>query len=137
MVSGFANGPGDLDSIPGRAIPKTQDMVFDTTLLNIQHYKIRVKWSNPWKEVAPSPISWCRSYRKGSFRVTLNYVVNFTQIIGISFAFSRSYKMLYLHRRHIHTRRNSSETSRQIHLPRKQRLINRKFQLLKLVGYSY
>ena len=29
-------------------------------------------------------------------------------------------------RRHHHTRRNPSETSRQIHLPRKQRLINRK-----------
>ena len=28
--------------------------------------------------------------------------------------------------RHLHTRRNPSETSRQIHLPRKQRLINRK-----------
>ena len=32
----------------------------------------------------------------------------------------------YIYRRHFHTRRNLSETSRQIHLPRKQRLINRK-----------
>ena len=29
----FANGPGDLGSIPGRVIPKTLKMVLDTTLL--------------------------------------------------------------------------------------------------------
>ena len=37
----FANGPGDLRSIPGRVIPKTQKMVLDTSLLNTQHYKVR------------------------------------------------------------------------------------------------
>ena len=40
---GFANGPGDLGSIPGRVIPKTLKMVLDTTLLNTQHYKVRFK----------------------------------------------------------------------------------------------
>ncbi len=39
----FANGPGDLGSIPGRVIPKTQKMVLDATLLNTQHYKVRIK----------------------------------------------------------------------------------------------
>ena len=39
----FANGPGDLGSIPGRVIPKTQKMVLDTSLLNTQHYKVRIK----------------------------------------------------------------------------------------------
>ena len=39
----FANGPGDWGSIPGRVIPKTQKMVLDTTLLNTQHYKVRIK----------------------------------------------------------------------------------------------
>ena len=39
----FANGPGDLGSIPGRVIPKTLKMVLDTTLLNTQHYKARFK----------------------------------------------------------------------------------------------
>ena len=39
----FANGPGDLGSIPGRVIPKTQKMVLDASLLNTQHYKIRIK----------------------------------------------------------------------------------------------
>ena len=39
----FANGPGDLGSIPGRVIPKTQKMVLDASLLNTQHYKVRTK----------------------------------------------------------------------------------------------
>ncbi len=39
----FANGPGDLGSIPGRVIPKTQKMVLDASLLNSQHYKVRIK----------------------------------------------------------------------------------------------
>ena len=39
----FANGPGDQGSIPGRVIPKTQKMVLDTSLLNIQHYKEYIK----------------------------------------------------------------------------------------------
>ena len=30
----FANGPGDLGSIPGRVIPNTLKMVLDTSLLN-------------------------------------------------------------------------------------------------------
>ena len=33
----FANGPGDLGSIPGRVIPKTLKMVLDASLLNTQH----------------------------------------------------------------------------------------------------
>ena len=39
----FANRPGDLGSIPGRVIPKTQKMVLDASLLNTQHYKVRIK----------------------------------------------------------------------------------------------
>ena len=39
----FANGLGDLVSIPGRVIPKTQKMVLDASLLNPQHYKARIK----------------------------------------------------------------------------------------------
>ena len=39
----FANGPGDLGSIPGRVIPETQKMVLDASLLNTQHYKVRIK----------------------------------------------------------------------------------------------
>ena len=39
----FANGPVDLGSIPGQVIPKTLEMLLDTSLLNIQHYKVRIK----------------------------------------------------------------------------------------------
>ena len=43
MVRVFANGPGDLGSITGRVIPKTQKLVLDATLLNTQHYEVRIK----------------------------------------------------------------------------------------------
>ena len=39
----FANCPGDLGSIPGHVIPKTLKMVLDTSLLNAQQYKVRIK----------------------------------------------------------------------------------------------
>ena len=39
----FANYPGDLDSIPGRVIPKTLEMVIDNSLFNTQQYKVRIK----------------------------------------------------------------------------------------------
>ena len=40
---GLYNSPGDLGSIPGRIIPKTQKMVLDATLLNTQHHEVRIK----------------------------------------------------------------------------------------------
>ena len=43
MVRVFANGPGDLGSITGRVIPKTQKMVLDASLFNTQHYKVLIK----------------------------------------------------------------------------------------------
>ena len=43
MVRVFANGTGDLGSIPGRVIPKTQKMVLDVTFLNTQHCKVLIK----------------------------------------------------------------------------------------------
>ena len=48
--------------------------------LSIIRYVSRVKWSNPGKEVAPSPTPWCSSYRKGSLRVTLD---NGRYVIGV------------------------------------------------------
>ena len=50
----FANDPGDRGSIAGRVISKTQKMVVDSTLLNIQKQESKVKWSNPGNGVAPS-----------------------------------------------------------------------------------
>ena len=43
MVRMFTNGPRDLGSISGRVIPKTLKMVLDASLLNTQHYKVRIK----------------------------------------------------------------------------------------------
>ena len=39
----FAKGPGDLGSIPGHVLPKTLKMLRDTSLLNTQQYKVRIK----------------------------------------------------------------------------------------------
>ena len=39
----FANGPRDRGSIPAHVIPKTFKMVLDTSLLNTQQYKVRIK----------------------------------------------------------------------------------------------
>ena len=80
----FANGPGDLGSIPGRVIPKTIKMILDTSLLsNMRYissillsnmrYISRVKWSNPRKGVAPSSTPLCSSYWKRSLLVALDY----------------------------------------------------------------
>ena len=57
MVRMFPNGPGEQGSIPSRVIPKTQKMVLDASLFNIQHYKLRIKgkWCNSGKGVASSP----------------------------------------------------------------------------------
>ena len=75
MVWVFANGPGDLGSIPGRVIPKTQKwyLMPPFLTLSIIRYGSRVKWSKPGKRVAPFPTPRCSSYRKGSLRVTLDY----------------------------------------------------------------
>ena len=71
----FANGPGDPGSIPGRVIPKTQKMVLDASLINTQHYKVRIKGKvkQSREGVVHSPTPWCSSYRKWSLRVTLDY----------------------------------------------------------------
>ena len=43
IVRVFANDPGYLGSIPSRVIRKTQKMLLDASLLNTQHYKVRIK----------------------------------------------------------------------------------------------
>ena len=53
----LANGPGDRGSVPGRVIPKTQKMELDATLLDTQHYKVRIKGkveqSMEWSSALP------------------------------------------------------------------------------------
>ena len=74
MVRVFSNGPGDLGSIPGRVIPKTLKMVLDASLLNTQHYKVRIKGEveKSWERNSILPYIWCSSYRKRCLRVTLD-----------------------------------------------------------------
>ena len=66
----FANGLGDLGSIPGHVIANTLKMVIDTTLLTTQHYKVRIGvvaiekgafWS-PSTTVANFTFFYMRSY---------------------------------------------------------------------------
>ena len=70
VVRVFANGPGDLGSIPRL---KKWYLMPPYLALSIIRYGSRVKWSNPGKEVAPFSTPWCSSYRKGNLRVTLDY----------------------------------------------------------------
>ena len=51
--------------------------------LSIIRYVSRVKWTNPGKGVAPSPIPHCSSYWKGSFQVALNYNRRQQQLLQI------------------------------------------------------
>ena len=57
MSTVFANGLRDQGSIPGWVIPKTQKIVLDATLLNTQHYKVRilgkVEQSRKWSSAHP------------------------------------------------------------------------------------
>ena len=64
-------------SIPGRVIPNAKKMVLDVFLLNTQHHKLRVKWSNPEKGVAPSPTPQCNNNWKESLGVTLDCIQQF------------------------------------------------------------
>ena len=54
MSRGFANGLGDLGSIQGRVIPKTQKMALDAALLNTKvRIKGKVKQSREWNSAFP------------------------------------------------------------------------------------
>ena len=58
----FVNGLGDLASIPGQVIPNTQKMLLDGSLLNTQHYKVRIKGkeeqSREWISALPYTSVW-------------------------------------------------------------------------------
>ena len=76
----FDNGPENLGSIPGRVIPKTLKMVVDTSLLNTQQYKVRVKGkeeqSREWSSV--SLHLGIVAFEKGAFSSPSTMVINFT-----------------------------------------------------------
>ena len=58
----FTNGLGDWGSIPGWVISKTKKMVFDSTWLITQQYKIRIKskveQSREWSSALPYTSVW-------------------------------------------------------------------------------
>ena len=56
--------PRSIGSIPGHVIPKTLKMVFDTSLLNIQQYKVRIKGKveRSREKSKPSPTLRCGTY---------------------------------------------------------------------------
>ena len=70
----FANSPGDLGSIPGCIIPKTLKMVLDTSLINTQQYKVRIKGKveQSMERSGAPPTPQCSSYWKGSLLVALD-----------------------------------------------------------------
>ena len=58
MVRVFANDPGDLGSIPGWVIPKTQKIVLGASLLNNQHYKLKIKGKVEQSRESSSALSY-------------------------------------------------------------------------------
>ena len=58
-------------------------MVLDTSFLNTQHYKVRIKGkvSNPGKGVAPSPTPRVVATEKGAFWSPSTTVANFTYLL--------------------------------------------------------
>ena len=76
MVRVFANGRGDLCSIPGRVIPKIQKwyLMPPCLTLSITRYGSRVKWSNS----APSLHIGVEAIEKGAFGSPSTTVANFT-----------------------------------------------------------
>ena len=80
MFREFVNGPGDLGSIPGRVIPKAQKTVLDATLLNTQHYKVRIKGKvEQSRERSSAPLHLgVIAIEKGAFGSPLTKVANFT-----------------------------------------------------------
>ena len=54
---------------------KASKIILDASLLNSQHYKIRIKgkWSNAKKGVVSTPTPWYSNYWKVSLQVALDY----------------------------------------------------------------
>ena len=67
----FANGLGDLGSIPDRVIPKNLKMTLDTSLLNTQQYKVRIKGKMEQSRERSGALPYTSV--KGNLLVTLDY----------------------------------------------------------------
>ena len=80
----FANYPGGLGSIPSRVIPKTLKMVLDTSLLNTQQYKVRIKGKvEQFKERSSAlPTPQYSSSWKENLLVALDYNYDFLNLLS-------------------------------------------------------
>ena len=58
MIRVYANGLADLGSIQDRVMPKTQKMVPNSSLLNTQHYKVRIKGKEEQSEESSSVLPY-------------------------------------------------------------------------------
>ena len=74
----FANGRGDLGSIPGRVRPQNLKMVLDTSLLNTQQYKVSIKGKvEQFRERSSAPTLSVVAIEKGAFWSPSTTVVNY------------------------------------------------------------
>ena len=88
----FANGPGDLGSVPGRVVPKTLQMVLDTSLLNTQQYKVSIKGKvEQSREMSSALPNSVVAIEKGAFWSPSTTVAIFTYLYNIRL-FVHSYK---------------------------------------------
>ena len=80
MSREFANGAGDLSSILGRVLPKTQKWYLMPPCLTLSIIRLgsRVKWSNPEKGVAPPQHLDVVAIEKGAFVSPSTKVTNFS-----------------------------------------------------------
>ena len=81
----FAYDPGDLESIQGRVIPKTLKMVLDTSLLNAQQYKVRIKGKVEQSRKRSSAFTLhlgVVAIEKGAFWSPSTTVANFTYLFN-------------------------------------------------------
>ena len=76
----FANGPGDLGSIPGRVIQKLLKWYLIPTCLTLSNirYVSMVKWSNPGKRVVPSRTLGVVAIEKGAILLPSTTLANFS-----------------------------------------------------------
>ena len=80
MVRVFAKDPGDLGSIPGRVIPKTQKMILDASFINTQHYYLEIMGKvEQSRERSSAPLHHgVVAIENGAFRSPSTTVANFT-----------------------------------------------------------
>ena len=86
IFQAFASGPGDRGSIPSRVIPKAQKTKLDTSLLNIQHYKVCIKGKvKKSKEISSAPLPLgVVAIEKGAFWSPSTMATNFIYLLIIS-----------------------------------------------------